>query len=155
LPLPASSYLLSIVIELGASTSPATYALITVTTGVAVHSFTLNATDTTPRWVSRGDLQLPFVLLGNAVVSGDRGRLFVLGRGPDALLMFDLVTEKWEVVPVVMPHGLTTVHLFLFDGRLFMVFGGVGEFGQVERVVVGRWMVQGRFVVEGGQWDAH
>jgi hypothetical protein len=36
-----------------------------------------------------------------------------------------------------------------------MVFGGVGEFGQVERVVVGRWMVQGRFVVEGGQWDAH
>jgi hypothetical protein len=64
----------------------------------------------------------------------------VLGRGPDALLMFDLVTGKWEVVPVVMPHGLTTAHLFLFDGRLFMV-GGVEKFGEVERVVV--WQMDG------------
>ncbi|GJN13113.1 hypothetical protein PR202_ga31448 [Eleusine coracana subsp. coracana] len=115
--------------------SPTTYTLVAVTTGAAVRSYTINTADPDPLWESRGDLPLPFALLGNAAVSGDRGRLFVLGRGSDALLVFDLVTGMWELLPVVMPLGLTTAHLFVFDGRLFLV-GGVERFGEVEGVVV-------------------
>lgn len=62
----------------------------------------------------------------------------MLGRGPDALLVSDLATGQWGVLPAVMPHGLTTAHLFVFDGQLFMV-GGVERFGVVERVVVWRF----------------
>lgn len=78
---------------------------------------------------------MPVLLLGNAAVATNCSRLFVLGRGPDALLVFDLTTGMWEVLPVVMPQGLTTAHLFVYDGRLFMV-GGVERLGEVERVVV-------------------
>ncbi|EEE54697.1 hypothetical protein OsJ_02013 [Oryza sativa Japonica Group] len=86
----------------------------------------------------RGDLPLPFALLGNA--AGDRRQLFVLGRGPDAILVFDLATGQWTVLPAAMPLGLTTAHLFVFGGRLFLV-GGVERFGVVERVLV--WRLEG------------
>jgi hypothetical protein len=102
-----------------------------------VRSYTLDTGDPSPRWASRGDLPLSLTILGNAAVAGDCGKLFVLGRGPDALLVFDLATGTWEVPPVVMPQGLTTAHLFLFDGSLFLV-GGIESFGEVERVVVWR-----------------
>ncbi|TVU33837.1 hypothetical protein EJB05_15648, partial [Eragrostis curvula] len=143
-PLPAGLYLLSVVVPPRASSSSSSlsppYTLVAVTTGAAVRSYTLHSADPAPRWASRGDLPLPFALLGNAAVSDDRRRLFVLGRGSDALLMFDLATGKWEVMPVVMPHGLTTAHLFVFDGQLFLV-GGVERFGEVEGVVV--WQMDG------------
>ncbi|GJN40273.1 hypothetical protein PR202_gb29468 [Eleusine coracana subsp. coracana] len=135
-PLPVGSYLISVVVPPGTfRSSPTTYTLVAVTTGAAVRSYTINTAYPDPRWESRGDLPLPFALLGNAAVSGDRSRLFVLGRGSDALLVFDLVTGMWELLPVVMPLGLTTAHLFVFDRRLFLV-GGVERFGEVERVVV-------------------
>ncbi|KAL6605819.1 hypothetical protein ACP70R_041472 [Stipagrostis hirtigluma subsp. patula] len=145
-PLPAGSYLLSVVVPVAASSSSSSsYTLVAVTTGTVGRSYTLDAADPSPRWASRGDLPLPFALLGNAAVSGDRGQLFVLGRGPDALLAFDLATGRWVALPIAMPHGLTTAHLFVFDGRLFLV-GGVERFGVVERVVV--WLMDG-----GGEED--
>ncbi|XP_062211896.1 protein ABERRANT PANICLE ORGANIZATION 1-like [Phragmites australis] len=136
-PLPAGSYLLSVVVPPRSSSS---YTLVAVTTGATVRSYTLDTADPSRRWASRGDLPLPFALLGNATVAGDGGQLYVLGRGPDALLLFDLATGQWVVLPVVMPHGLTTAHLFVLDGRLFLV-GGVERFGEVERVVV--WQMDG------------
>ncbi|KAL6839631.1 hypothetical protein ACP4OV_030570 [Aristida adscensionis] len=138
-PLPAGSYLLAAVVPPGAAAS-SSYTLVAVTTGAAVRSYTLDTADPSPWWASRGDLPLPFALLGNAAVSGDRGQLFVLGRGPDALLVLDLATGRWVVLPVAMPQGLTTAHLFVSDERLFLV-GGVERFGLVERVVV--WLMDG------------
>ncbi|KAF0916616.1 hypothetical protein E2562_007900 [Oryza meyeriana var. granulata] len=136
-PLPASSYLLAVVVPISSSSSCREYTLVAVTTGADVRSYTLDSADTSPRWAPRGELPLPFALLGNAAVAGDRRQLFVLGRGPDALLVFDLATGHWGVLPVAMPHGLTTAHLFVFGGRLFLV-GGVERFGVVERVLVWR-----------------
>jgi hypothetical protein len=134
-PIPDGAYLLSVIVPSRRSFPSCT--LVAVTTGAAVRSYTLDTGDPSPRWASRGDLPLSLTILGNAAVAGDRGKLFVLGRGPDALLVFDLATGTWEVPPVVMPQGLTTAHLFLFDGSLFLV-GGIESFGEVERVVVWR-----------------
>ncbi|KAG8051783.1 hypothetical protein GUJ93_ZPchr0001g31051 [Zizania palustris] len=133
-PLPASSYLLAVV---PISSSCREYTLVAVDTGAGVRSYTLDSADPSPRWAPREDLPLPFAILGNTAVAGDRDQLFVLGRGPDALLVFDLATGRWAMLPVAMPQGLTSAHLFVFGGRLFMV-GGVERFGMVERVLVWR-----------------
>jgi hypothetical protein len=39
------------------------------------------------------------------------------------------------VLPVAMPHGLTTAHLFDLDNRLFLL-GGVEILGVLEQIVV-------------------
>lgn len=143
-PLPATSYLLAVVLPIPASSSSSSsscsreFTLVAVTAGARVRSYTLDSADPSPRWDPRGDLPLPFALLGNA--AGDRRQLFVLGRGPDAILVFDLATGQWTVLPAAMPLGLTTAHLFVFGGRLFLV-GGVERFGVVERVLV--WRLEG------------
>lgn len=62
----------------------------------------------------------------------------MLGRGSDALLVFDLATGMWELLPVAMPLGLSTAHLFMFNGRLFLV-GGVERNGEIGEVVV--WLM--------------
>lgn len=133
-PIPDGSYLLSVVVKPPPSSS---FILVAVTTGAAVRSYTLDTADPSRQWASRGDVPVSISLLGNAAVPGDRSQLFVLGRGPDALLVFDLATGTWEVLSVVMPQGLTTAHLFVYDDKLFMV-GGVERLGEVERVVVWR-----------------
>ena len=134
--LPDRSYLIAVIVPRSSSSSTRRdYSLVAVTTGAAVRSYTINSADPFPQWVPRGELPLPFALLGNAAVASDR--LFVLGRGPDALLVLDLVTGEWMVPPVAMPHGLTTAHLFVLDHRLFLL-GGVEIFGVLERVVVWR-----------------
>ncbi|CAL4956396.1 unnamed protein product [Urochloa decumbens] len=133
-PIPDGSYLLSVVVQPPLSSSSI---LVAVTTGAAVRSYTLDTADPSRHWASRGDLPLSISLLGNAAVAGDRSQLFVLGRGPDALLVFHLATGTWEELPVVMPQDLTTAHLFVYDGKLFLV-GGVERLGEVERVVVWR-----------------
>uniref|UniRef100_A0A0D3EPL0 F-box domain-containing protein n=1 Tax=Oryza barthii TaxID=65489 RepID=A0A0D3EPL0_9ORYZ len=127
--LPATSYLLAVVLPIPPSSSSSSscsreFTLVAVTAGARVRSYTLDSADPSPRWDPRGDLPLPFALLGNAAVAGDRLlQLFVLGRGPDALLVFDLATGQWTVLPAAMPLGLTTAHLFVFGGRLFLVAG--------------------------------
>lgn len=134
-PIPDGAYLLSAIVPSRGSSTSCT--LVAVITGAAARSYTLDTGDPSPQWASRGDLPLSLTLLENAAVAGDRSKLFVLGRGPEALLVFHLVTGTWEVLPVVMPQGLTTAHLFLFDGSLFLV-GGMESFGVVDRVVVWR-----------------
>ncbi|CAM0883425.1 unnamed protein product [Alopecurus aequalis] len=136
-PLPDRSYLIAVVVPRSSSSSTTRldYSLVAVTTGAAVRSYTINSADPFPQWVPRGELPLPFAILGNAAVASDRARLFVLGRGPDALLVLDLVTGEWTMPPVPMPHGLTTAYLFVLDDRLFLL-GGVEIFGMLERVVV-------------------
>jgi hypothetical protein len=131
-PLPDRSYLIAVI---ASSSTRRDYSLVAVTTGAAVRSYTINSADPSPQWVPRGELALPFALLGNAAVASDRARLFVLGRGPDALLVLDLVTGEWVVPPVAMPDGLTTAHLFVLDDRLFLL-GGVEILGVLERIVV-------------------
>lgn len=134
--LPDRSYLIAVIVPRSSSTSHSQeYTLVAVSTGAAVRSYTLDSADPSPRWEPRGELPRPFALLGNAAIACDHSLLYVLGRGPDALLSFDLVTGQWMVPPVVMPHGLTTAHLFVFEGRLFLV-GGVEAFGVLQRVVV-------------------
>ncbi|CAO2190495.1 unnamed protein product [Urochloa humidicola] len=135
-PIPDGSYLLSVVVQPPPSPS---CILVAVTTAAAVRSYTLDTSDPSRHWASRGDLPLSISLLGNAAVASDRSQIFVLGRGPDALLVFHLATGTWEVLPAVMPQGLTTAHLFVYDGRLFLV-GGVERLGEVERVVV--WQLE-------------
>ncbi|KAJ1260220.1 hypothetical protein BS78_10G216000 [Paspalum vaginatum] len=130
-PIPDGAYLLSVVVPSLRSSCT----LVAVTTGLTVRSYTLDTADPSSQWASRGDLPLSLALLGNAAVAGDRSQLFVLGRGPDVLLVFDLLMGAWEVLPVAMPLGLTTAHLFVFDGSLFLL-GGLERFGEVERVVV-------------------
>ncbi|CAD6343215.1 unnamed protein product [Miscanthus lutarioriparius] len=85
-PFPDAAYLLSVIVPSRHSSPSCT--LVAVTTGAAVRSYTLDTGDPSPRWASRGDLPLSLTILGNAAVVGDRGKLFVLGRGPDALLVF-------------------------------------------------------------------
>ncbi|XP_037469137.1 F-box only protein 6-like [Triticum dicoccoides] len=135
--LPDRSYLIAVVVPPSPSSSSSRdYTLVAVTTnGAAVRSYSLDSADPSPRWVPGAELPLPFAILGNAAVASDRSRLFVLGRGPDALLVLDLETGKWAAPPVVIPHGLTTAHLFVLDDRLFLV-GGVERLGVLERVVV-------------------
>ncbi|KAF8730389.1 hypothetical protein HU200_016964 [Digitaria exilis] len=136
-PIPDGSYLLSIVVQTPPTSS---CILVAVSTGAIVRSYTLDTANPSRQWASRGDLPVSISLLGNAAVAGDCSQLFVLGRGPDALLVFDLTMGTWEVMPVVMPQGLTTAHLFVHDGRLFLV-GGVERLGEVEQVVV--WWLEG------------
>uniref|UniRef100_A0ACD5YJ19 Uncharacterized protein n=1 Tax=Avena sativa TaxID=4498 RepID=A0ACD5YJ19_AVESA len=146
-PLPDRSYLIAVIVPRSFSSSRRDYSLVAVTTGADVRSYTINSADPSPQWVPRGELPLPFALLGNAAVASDRARLFVLGRGPDALLVLDLVTSEWMAPPVVMPHGLTTAHLFVLDDRLFLL-GGVEIFGVLERIVV--WQLDNNEEAVGG-----
>ncbi|KAI4971113.1 F-box only protein 6-like [Hordeum vulgare subsp. vulgare] len=134
--LPDRSYIIAVVVPPSpCSSTSRDHTLVAVTDGAAVRSYSLDSSDPSPRWVPGAELPLPFAILGNAAVASDRARLFVLGRGPDALLVLDLETGKWAAPPVVMPHGLTTAHLFVLDDRLFLV-GGVERLGVLERVVV-------------------
>jgi hypothetical protein len=137
--LPDRAYLIAVIVPRSSSTTRRDYSLVAVTTGSAVRAYTINSSDPSPQWAPRGEIPLPFALLGNAAVASDRARLFVLGRGPDALLVLDLVTGEWEMPPVDMPHGLTTAHLFVLDDRLFLL-GGVEIFGVLDRIVV--WQLE-------------
>ncbi|KAG2589055.1 hypothetical protein PVAP13_5NG250300 [Panicum virgatum] len=152
-PIPGGFYLLSVLVKPPPSSS---CILVAVTTGAAVRSYTLDTADPSRQWASRGDVPVSISLLGNAAVPGDRSQLFVLGRGPDALLVFDLATGTWEVLSVVMPQGLTTAHLFVYDDKLFMVGGverlGLGRGGTGGGMAAGRR--EGGDGMEGGGCDA-
>ncbi|XP_078447343.1 F-box/kelch-repeat protein At5g15710-like [Wolffia australiana] len=84
-------------------------------------------------WELKGQILGKFAVLGNSAYLD--GILYILSRGPDHLLAFDLNSGDWAVLDVAMPSSCVVCSHILVHGGCIFLIAGLEEEGDICEIV--------------------